>query len=132
MLYHLRLLQILMKARRSNDLRAFHFALLRQLLENVASFLGTAQFAYVLRGIGINDAREVTNIINTLSHKKVYYYESDLLKDDSRMTLENVLDKLQEKYRFEFHYMTMKTRPEATGQDSVEHRRPAARGDECG
>jgi len=103
MLYHLRLLQILMKARHSNDLRAFHFALLRQLLENVASFLGTAQFAYVLRGIGINDAPEVTNIINTLSHKKIYYYESDLLKDEQRATLENVLDRLQEKYRFELH-----------------------------
>lgn len=103
MLYHLRLLQVLMKARQTNDLRAFHFALLRQVLENVASFLGKGQFGYVLSRIGISDQNEVANIINTLSHKKVYYYESDLLKDEPRTTLESVLDRLQETYRFELH-----------------------------
>lgn len=103
MLYHLRLLQILMKAKQSNDFRAFHFALLRQLLENVASFLGTARVAYVLERIGINDAKETMNIVNTLSHKKVYYYESDLLKDEPRRMLESVLDKLQAIFHFELH-----------------------------
>ncbi|MDQ1446968.1 MAG: hypothetical protein QOI20_3432, partial [Acidimicrobiaceae bacterium] len=101
MLYHLRLLQVLMTARRANDLRAFHFALLRQVLENVASFLGKGHFSYVLSRIGITDQNEVANVINTLSHKKVYYYESDLLKDEPRTMLERVIDKLQETYRFE-------------------------------
>lgn len=103
MLYHLRLLQVLMKARGANELRAFHFALLRQVLENVSSFLGKGNFSYVLDRIGINEPNDVANIINTLSHKKVYYYESDLLKDEPRITLETVLDKLQETYRFELH-----------------------------
>lgn len=103
MLYHLRLLQVLMSARQANDLRAFHFALLRQVLENVASFLGKGQFGYVLNRIGITDQTEVANIINTLSHKKVYYYESDLLNDASRGVLERVLDGLQETYGFELH-----------------------------
>ena len=30
-----------------------------------------------LSQIGIDDPNEAANIINTLSHKKVYYYESD-------------------------------------------------------
>ena len=40
-------------------------------------FSACGQFGYVLEQIGIDDANEVANIINTLSHKKVYYYESD-------------------------------------------------------
>jgi hypothetical protein len=100
MLYHLQLLKVLMKARQSNGLRAYHFALLRQVLENVASFLGTSQFAYVLHRIGIHDKNDIADIVNTLSHKRIYYYESDLLQDETRASLEDVLDKLQESYRF--------------------------------
>jgi hypothetical protein len=102
-LYHLRLLQVLEQARKADDLRAYHFALLRQVLENVASFLGKGQFGYVLSQIGIENPNDVADIINTLSHKKVYYYESDRLVDDRRQMFETVLDKLQEKYRFALH-----------------------------
>lgn len=102
-LYHLRLLQILEQAREADDLRAYHFALLRQVLENIASFLGKGQFGYVLNQIGIKDANDTADIINTLSHKKVYYYETDLLVPDRRAMLEMVLTKLQEKYNFALH-----------------------------
>ncbi len=102
-LYHLRLLQVLEQARKSDDLRAYHFALLRQVLENVASFLGKGQFGYVLSQIGIDDPNDAADIINTLSHKKVYYYETDLLVPDRRAMLENVLTKLQDKYNFALH-----------------------------
>jgi len=84
-------------------LRAYHFALLRQVLENVASFLGKGQFGYVLDQIGIDDPNDAADIINTLSHKKVYYYETDLLVPDRRAMLENVLTKLQSKYNFALH-----------------------------
>ncbi|NLP61219.1 AAA family ATPase [Paraburkholderia sacchari] len=102
-LYHLRLLQILDKATKANDLRSYHFALLRQVLENVASFLGKGQFGYVLGQIGIDDANDTADIINTLSHKRVYYYESDHLVPDRRRMFETVLTKLQEKYNFVLH-----------------------------
>ena len=102
-LYHLRLLQILSQAQRADDLRSYHFALLRQVLENVASFLGRGQFGYVLGQIGIDDANDVADIINTLSHKKVYYYESDRLVPDRREMFENVLSKLLERYKFVLH-----------------------------
>jgi hypothetical protein len=103
LLYHLRLLQVLDKARKANDLRAYHFALLRQVLENVASFLGKGQFGFVLDQIGIDKPNDIADIINTLSHKKVYYYETDLLVPDRRVMLETVLTKLQEKYNFALH-----------------------------
>ncbi len=102
-LYHLRLLQVLEQARKADDLRAYHFALLRQVLENIASFLGKGQFGYVLDQIGIVDPNDTADIINTLSHKKVYYYETDLLVPDRRVMLENVLTKIQDKYHFALH-----------------------------
>jgi hypothetical protein len=102
-LYHLRLLQILERARKTDDLRAHHFALLRQVLENVASFLGKGQFGYVLDQIGMENPNDTADIINVLSHKKVYYYESDRLVPDRLKIFEAVLTKLQQKYNFAIH-----------------------------
>ncbi len=103
LLYHLRLLQLLEQAWVANEVRAFHFALLRQVLENVASFLGVGQFGYVLREIGITDPDDVTRVINTLSHKKVYYFEGDLLEDDTRELFDRVFLGLKGKYNFVLH-----------------------------
>lgn len=102
-LYHLRLLQVLDQAHGAGEVKAYHFALLRQVLENVASFLGVGQFGYVLQQIGITDANEVASIVNTLSHKKVYYFESDELSADSLKTFERIFTGLQEKYKFVLH-----------------------------
>lgn len=102
-LYHLRILQLLDQAYAAGELKTYHFALLRQVLENVASFLGVGQFGYVLKQIGIDDVDEVATIINTLSHKKVYYFESDDLKADSLTTFEKVFIGVKEKYQFVLH-----------------------------
>ena len=82
-LYHLRVLQLLEQARQENNVRAYHLALLRQLLESVSSFLGVGRISYALESIGFEDADEIARIVNFLAHKKVYYYESDLLVPDS-------------------------------------------------
>ena len=102
-LYHLRLLQILDQALTAGEVKAYHFALLRQVLENIASFLGVGQFSYVLQQIGISDADEVATIVNALSHKKVYYFETDALNGDSLHKFENILSRLNEKYQFVLH-----------------------------
>lgn len=102
-LYHLRLLQVLEQAHAAREVKAYHFALLRQVLENVASFLGVGQFGYVLQQIGIEDADEVATIVNTLSHKKVYYFESDDVVPDNLKTFEKILTGLKEKYNFVLH-----------------------------
>ncbi|MCW1920883.1 AAA family ATPase [Rhodobacter sp. KR11] len=103
LLYHLRLLQLLEQAWAANEVMAFHFALLRQVLENVASFLGVGQFGYVLREIGVDDPDEVARVINTLSHKKVYYFEGDVLKKDPRELFDKVFLGLKKKYNFVLH-----------------------------
>jgi hypothetical protein len=102
-LYHLRLLQILVRAQRLGDLREYHYALLRQVLENIASFLGEGRFGYALQQIGIENANDAADIINTLSHRKVYYYESDRLTPERQALIESVLNKLNEKYNFVIH-----------------------------
>lgn len=100
LLYHLRLLQVLQKAQEENDVRSFHFSLLRQALENIASFLGVGRVGYVLEQIGIEDPSRIASILNTLSHKNVYYYASDFVGSDNQTTFTDVLGKLQEKYNF--------------------------------
>jgi len=108
-LYHLRLLQVLDGAHAANEVRAYHFALLRQVLENISSFLGVGQFSYVLQQIGIADVEEVAGIMNTLSHKKVYYFESDDLNADSLAMFNKVFLGLKDKYQFVLHTPAAKT-----------------------
>lgn len=102
-LYHLRVLQLLERARRENDVRAYHFALLRQLLESVSSFLGVGQISYALKRIGFADADEVARIVNALAHKNVYYYQSDLLVPDNLKLFEDICKKLNNHYVFVTH-----------------------------
>ena len=102
-LYHLRVLQLLARARQDNNVRAYHLVLLRQVLENVSSFLGVGRISYVLEHIGFEDAEEVTRIVNTLAHKNVYYYESDLLVPDSLALFEEIYEKLNTRYAFVTH-----------------------------
>ncbi len=102
-LYHLRVLQLLEQARKENDVRAYHFALLRQLLESVSSFLGVGRISYALERIGFEDVEEIARIVNTLAHKNVYYYESDLLVPDSLALFNEIYEKLNRRYGFVTH-----------------------------
>lgn len=104
-LYHLRLLQLLEQASTDGKVKAYHFVLLRQVLENVASFLGVSRVGYVLEQIGVN-ANEIASIMNTLSHKKVYYFETDEVMPKNLETFETILNGLKEKYGFVFKAAT--------------------------
>ena len=102
-LYHLRVLQVLERARKEDDVRAYHFALLRQLLESISSFLGVGRIGYVLERIGFEDADEIARIVNALAHKNVYYFESDRLVPDSLDLFEEIYEKLNTQYAFVIH-----------------------------
>jgi hypothetical protein len=99
-LYHLRLLQILNQASESKEVYTYHFALLRQVLENIASFLGVGQFGFVLEQIGITDPQRVAFIVNALSHLNVYYQQIDRPVPDNLDLFYEVLGGLMEKYSF--------------------------------
>lgn len=102
-LYHLQLMQVLDKAQRENELRTYHFALLRQVLENIASFLGVVQFSYVLEKIGISDKEQAARVVNALSHQKVYQYQTDVMNPDNEALFKDVLGKIMAKYQFVLH-----------------------------
>lgn len=102
LLYHLRLLQLLDEAN-EKELYTYHFALLRQVLENIASFLGVGQFGYVLEQIGITDRERVASIVNSLAHQKVYYFQSEIMVPDNKIIFKEVLGKLKDKYKFVLH-----------------------------
>lgn len=102
-LYHLRVLQVLEQARNDNNIRAYHFAMLRQLLESVSSFLGIGRISYTLERIGFENPDDVARIVNALSHKNVYYFESDSLVPDSQELFDEIYEKLNAHYAFVTH-----------------------------
>ena len=102
-LYHLELLQLLQHAINDKKLYAYHFAILRQVLENVSSFLGTGRISYVLEQIGIDDVNTVARIINTLSHKTVFRYEAREMVPDNEELFMELFNRLQSKYSFLIH-----------------------------
>ncbi|MEA4967765.1 MAG: AAA family ATPase [Bacteroidaceae bacterium] len=100
--YHLEWMQLLQSAVNDKKLYAYHFAILRQVLENISSFLGAGRMSYVLEQIGI-DVDETARIINTLSHKNIFKYEAKEMVQDNEKLFLNIFNKLQSKYNFVIH-----------------------------
>ena len=104
LLYHLRVLQILDTAIQEDSLEVYHLALLRQILENIASFLGVGQFQYVLQQIGFTEeSGRMVDIINALTHQKVYYPQVGVMVPDNKQILVDVFNALMGKYHFVLH-----------------------------
>jgi len=101
-LYHLHLLQVLDEAS-NGQLYTYHFALLRQLLENIASFLGTGRPGHTLQEIGIENTEWAMNVINTQSHKNVYYDQTEMMSDADQNLFRDVFGKLNEKFNFKYY-----------------------------
>lgn len=103
LLYHLRLLQILDKAMMEDSIELYHVAMLRQVLENISSFLGTAQFSHTLNVIGFTDSAKVATIINALTHQKVYYPQNNVMVEDNKQIVKDVVDNLMKTFKFIIH-----------------------------
>lgn len=102
-LYHLELLQVLQTAINDDKIYAYHFATLRQILENISSFLGVGRFSYVLEQIGIEDVDEVSMIVNTLSHKNIFKYEAKEMVPDNKKRFIDIFNRVMDKYKFVIH-----------------------------
>ena len=99
-LYHLFLLRTLAQAVDSQELYTYHFAMLRQILENISSFLGSGQFSYVLKEVGIDTHKNDARIINTMSHERVFQYKPKALVDDNKILITNIFECIQKHFRF--------------------------------
>jgi len=100
-LFHLHLLQTLDSANK-NQLYLYHFVLLRQLLENISSFLGSGRVGYILEQIGIEDVEDALNKINSLSHQNAYKLQFNEMSPTEEDLFKDVFQKVQTKYNFKF------------------------------
>ena len=99
-LYHLLLIQIVNDAIAKDELYTFHFVLLRQIMESVASFLGEARFSYLLDKLNITDPNYKADIINSLSHEKIYSHKLSQMVGDNKKLFIDVFDKLKTSFPF--------------------------------
>jgi hypothetical protein len=99
-LYHLLLLQIVNDAVVRKELFTYHFVLLRQILESIASFLGEGRFSYVLDKLQFEDANVKSDIINSLSHEKIYTQKLAPMNEDNKDLFIKVFEKLTTSFPF--------------------------------
>lgn len=113
-LYHLRMLQVLDKAIQDdaddsseNGIEVYHMAILRQILENISSFLGVGRIGFVLEQIGYSkeEADRIALEDNALTHRNVYFPQSDVMVPDNKNLLKDVFDRIIKKYQFDYKRM---------------------------
>lgn len=98
-LYHLHLLHVLDEASQG-QLYTYHFALLRQLIESIASFVGSGRPSYALERAGIQNLEEIMLIINTHSHKNIYYDQTEMMNATEQGYFNDILRRLISTYQF--------------------------------
>lgn len=102
-LYHLYLMQVLDECITEKKVMAYHFIMLRQLLEIISSFLGASGIKKALEEIGYSGNLEmVSNQVNSLSHKDARQQPADLNPLDAKL-LEDIYNDIQTKYKFIIH-----------------------------
>jgi len=99
-LYHLHLLQTLQEAK-NEQLYKYHMVLLRQVLENINSFIGSRKMGRILNDIGVEDVDRVADEINALSHKQAYQYQFKEMSEVEENLFNDVFDKLIATFNFE-------------------------------
>lgn len=103
-LYHLHLYKMISdNIAQSNNgvLDSYNFVLLRQLLENISSFLGeSGSFGFALSRIGVDNVDEAAQVINEQSHKDVYYYQTGLMSPEQRRLFVDVFEQIKKAFKF--------------------------------
>ncbi len=100
-LFHLHLMQILDEAI-ENKLYLFHFVLLRQLLENISSFIGSGRIRFILAEIKVVKPNDALEMINSLSHQNVYRFQFNEMSPEQEVLFKDVFTKIQDKYNFRY------------------------------
>jgi hypothetical protein len=87
----------------NNQLYIYHLVLLRQLLENISSFLGSGGIKYALTQINVADVEEAVNRINSLSHQDAYRLQFNEMSPAEETLFKEVLQKILSTYKFIIH-----------------------------
>lgn len=104
-LYHLRLYKMirsnLNKSRETGQIESYNFVLLRQLLENISSFLGVSgSFNYPLSVVNIEKPEEIVQLINEQSHKDVYFYQNGIMSPEQAKQFNDVFSAIEGVFKF--------------------------------
>lgn len=99
-LYHLVLIQLLHEAIILENINTYHFVLLRQLLESIASFLGEGRFSYVLDKINLVDSSKKADMINALSHEKIFKQKLAIVSGEDKILFEEIFEAITKNFPF--------------------------------
>lgn len=97
--HHVAMLNALQKAVESGKLYAYHFNMLRNVLEKTATFFGFKEFSECLHGIEDEDL--YARALNLLSHGKYSVYEPKELVEDNKKLFEQILTAFLNRYKFD-------------------------------
>ncbi|MEJ2072970.1 MAG: hypothetical protein P8X79_05880, partial [Reinekea sp.] len=89
----------LKKAEASGKLYAYHFNMLRNVLEKTSTFFGFKDFSDCIKGI--KDEALYSRALNLLSHGKYSIYEPKEMVEDNKKLFKNILDAFLGRYKFD-------------------------------
>lgn len=99
--YHLFLLSELRMAIHNNDIRKYHFNLLRNILEKTATFLGHGRWEILLPKLADGSPDPFANrILNLSSHSAHAGEEIAIIEDSDKDNLEALVSFLSSEYKF--------------------------------
>lgn len=97
--YHLLIMKELKRAINEEELNTYHMVLLRQILESLSSFLGAGHFSYAIEYLA-EKANEKADMINALSHEKIYMQKLAKLNPVEQKLLVDIVGKLETVFHF--------------------------------
>jgi len=98
--YHHVAISELLKAKKDNEIKKYHFNILRALLEKTANFLGYSHWKLCLTDSGNSDA--FAKIIDHYSHDRLSDLEYRDITEDEKKEFKDAFDFFMQKYDFKF------------------------------
>lgn len=97
--HHVASLTELKYAMESDNIKTFHFNMLRGILEKTSSFFGFNNFGKCIHGV--EDSTLFERALNLLSHGKYSIYEPVEMSEDNKDLFKKILGAFLEKYQFD-------------------------------
>lgn len=97
--HHVAMLAEVKKAADSGRLYAYHFNVLRGILEKTATFFGNDDFGVCVHGV--DDEVLYARALNLMSHETYSLYQPVELAEDNKKLFKQILDAFLQRYQFE-------------------------------
>ena len=97
--HHVAMLAEVKKASDSGRLYAYHFNVLRGILEKTATFFGNDDFGVCVHGL--DDDELYARALNLMSHETYSVYQPVELVEDNKQLFRRILDAFLQRYQFE-------------------------------